>query len=258
MDITTNPIAKIAFGKIANALKSVASDNILGVANDIYDENLQQYQSNINNQFKTCITSLEDNLGVLNGDSGIGGCVKKSGDTMTGDLTIKGATSGSPSIILQRGETNDVYEDWRFINNSGVLKIQNRNSSGSWIDVLNSSARTDKKLTSSYHILPSSNNSLSIGNSDYKWANIYATNLYGTLNGNSSTSTNSNNLNDWSKSDIHAYSETTLYSIFDTTPLLINNVNLGNSCTVVVAPDNSGSVYFSKSNNYTCPSNGVW
>lgn len=38
----------IAFGEIANALKSSASDHILGIAEDIYDSDLKKYQSEIN------------------------------------------------------------------------------------------------------------------------------------------------------------------------------------------------------------------
>jgi hypothetical protein len=35
--------------------------------------------------------------------------------------------------------------------------------------------------------LPSANNSLSLGSSDYKWSSVYATNLYGTFKGNADT-----------------------------------------------------------------------
>ena len=38
----------IAFGEIANALKSSAADHILGIAEDIYDSDLKKYQSEIN------------------------------------------------------------------------------------------------------------------------------------------------------------------------------------------------------------------
>ena len=38
-----------AFGKIGNALTSTAADHIVAVAEDLYDTNIQMYQSEINN-----------------------------------------------------------------------------------------------------------------------------------------------------------------------------------------------------------------
>lgn len=122
--------------------------------------------------------------------------VKKTGDTMTGDLTIKTNSSGAPSIVLQRGETNDTYEDWKLTDAGGYFKIQNRNSENAWVDVLSAAPNTTKTLTSSYSILPSATNTLSLGNSTYKWSNVYATNFLGKattasyLDGNTATSVN--------------------------------------------------------------------
>ena len=73
--------------------------------------------------------------------------VKKSGDTMTGDLTLKTSTSGAPSIIFQRGETNDTFEDWKLTDDAGYFKFQNRNSTGSWVDVLSLSPIGNKQLS---------------------------------------------------------------------------------------------------------------
>lgn len=42
----------IAKGKIGNALTSTTIDHIVAVANDIYDENLSEYQSNLNTRFQ--------------------------------------------------------------------------------------------------------------------------------------------------------------------------------------------------------------
>ena len=49
----------ISFGEIANALKSLANDHILGVADDIYDESLGKYQSEINNSSGK-VTSIDN------------------------------------------------------------------------------------------------------------------------------------------------------------------------------------------------------
>ena len=38
----------IKFGKIGNALQSVAPNHILGISKDIYDTDREQYQSEIN------------------------------------------------------------------------------------------------------------------------------------------------------------------------------------------------------------------
>ena len=116
--------------------------------------------------------------------------VKKSGDTMTGDLTIKRNSSDSPSIILQRAETNDTFEDWRMSNAGGYFKIQNRNSGNTWTDVLSLAPSTTKTLTSSYSVLPSANDTLTLGNSTYKWKEVYAT----TFNGNATSATTTTHL----------------------------------------------------------------
>ena len=118
--------------------------------------------------------------------------VKKAGDTMTGDLTLKTNTSGAPSIIFQRGETNDTFEDWKLTAVGGYFKIQNRNSENTWVDVLSLAPSTTKTLTSSYSVLPSTTNTLTLGNSTYKWSNVYATNFNGALKGNADTATDLN------------------------------------------------------------------
>lgn len=116
--------------------------------------------------------------------------VKKSGDTMTGDLTIKRNNSESPSIILQRGETNDTFEDWRMTNVGGYLKIQNRGSAATWNDIFSLAPSTTKTITATYSILPSTNNTLTLGNSTYKWKDVYATKFIGSLDGNATSATN--------------------------------------------------------------------
>ena len=41
---------EIAKGKIGNALTSTAKDHVVAVTNDLYDEELNKYQSELNNQ----------------------------------------------------------------------------------------------------------------------------------------------------------------------------------------------------------------
>lgn len=41
---------EIAKGKIGNALTSTAKNHIVAVANDLYDEELNKYQSELNKQ----------------------------------------------------------------------------------------------------------------------------------------------------------------------------------------------------------------
>lgn len=163
----------IAEGKIANALKSTAADHVVAKAENIYDTALKGYQSEINDNF----TNKFNNYLLL------------AGGTLTGDLTLKTNTSGAPSIIFQRGETNDSSEDWKMTDVGGYFKIQNRNSENTWIDVLSLAPSTTKTLTSSYGVLPSATNTLSLGNSTYKWSNVYATNFNGALKGNADTAT---------------------------------------------------------------------
>lgn len=163
----------IAEGKIANALKSTAADHVVAKAENIYDTALKGYQSEINDNF----TNKFNNYLLL------------AGGTLTGDLTLKTNTSGAPSIIFQRGETNDSFEDWKITDIGGYFKIQNRNSENTWIDVLSLAPSTTKTLTSSYGVLPSATNTLSLGNSTYKWSNVYATNFNGALKGNADTAT---------------------------------------------------------------------
>lgn len=70
MAITKNDIA---FGNIANALQSVASDHILGVASDIYDtewndsDSNNNYQSQINQTLKNKLASVENIPTLING-----------------------------------------------------------------------------------------------------------------------------------------------------------------------------------------------
>lgn len=49
----------IAKGKIGNALTSTASDHVVAVAADIYDENLEKYQSDVNASAQRLFDNLQ-------------------------------------------------------------------------------------------------------------------------------------------------------------------------------------------------------
>ena len=108
--------------------------------------------------------------------------------TMSGNLSLYTASGDSPAIVFQRGTIGtDAVVDWRMYVTSGHLKIQSALSStnnGAWTDVLKFDTYTNKLLTSSYHILPLATNTLTLGTSALKWANVYATTFTGNLTGN--------------------------------------------------------------------------
>ena len=58
---------EIAKAKVANALTSAASDHVIAVAADVYDENKEKYQSTLNQEFDTRLGNIES------GTSGGGG-----------------------------------------------------------------------------------------------------------------------------------------------------------------------------------------
>lgn len=60
-------VGDIAFGYIANALKSSAADHILGIAEDIYDTNLKKYQSEINSSILSSSDALNTYLPLAGG-----------------------------------------------------------------------------------------------------------------------------------------------------------------------------------------------
>ena len=109
------------------------------------------------------------------------------GGALTGDLALKTTSGDSPALVFHRGGlTTDAVVDWKIYVQGGFLKFANANinvSSGSWQEILSfgtGSSDANKVITSAYGINPSVNNSLSLGSSTLKWANIYATTFTGT------------------------------------------------------------------------------
>lgn len=124
-------------------------------------------------------TTFPANL-TVKGNTTLGDATTGDLTITTGDLTLKTNTSGAPSIIFQRGETNDSSEDWKLTDVGGYFKIQNRNSGNTWVDVLSLASSSTKTLTSSYSVLPSTTDALDLGSSSKKWRNVYATTFNGT------------------------------------------------------------------------------
>jgi hypothetical protein len=54
---------KIAKGKIGNALTSTAKDHVVAVANDLYDEKLNKYQSELNDMIGKADCVYDEELG---------------------------------------------------------------------------------------------------------------------------------------------------------------------------------------------------
>lgn len=109
--------------------------------------------------------------------------------TTEGGINLYKSTGDSPALTFLRGTTADSLVDWRMFVGTGVLKIQNQAATGGWKDILSLADPSASTITSSYHILPSANNTLDLGSSSYKWRNIY-----GSLKGNADTATNVTNV----------------------------------------------------------------
>lgn len=77
----------IVKGQIGNALESVAPDHILGVANDIYDEKLEDYQSDINFYLKRNIPYA---LGYDENNGEVYGMFYEGNTILTAELTEDG------------------------------------------------------------------------------------------------------------------------------------------------------------------------
>lgn len=56
---------QITKGQVGNALTSTAADHILGVTNDIFDEEQQEYQQELNRRLLQGVVDAQDNLTQL-------------------------------------------------------------------------------------------------------------------------------------------------------------------------------------------------
>lgn len=59
----------IVKAKIGNALTSSAADHVVAVSADIYDENLQMYQSEINSECVVKLKELSERIDSMSGSS---------------------------------------------------------------------------------------------------------------------------------------------------------------------------------------------
>ena len=70
---------EIAKGKIGNALTSTAKDHVVAVANDLYDEELNKYQSELNSMIGKADCVYDEELGTyqseLNNQIGKADCL---------------------------------------------------------------------------------------------------------------------------------------------------------------------------------------
>lgn len=117
-------------------------------------------------------------------DSRVDGKVSKSGDTMSGGLTFGNDSNArnDKGIIFTGGSR--IGEDTGSPRVLGIYgqKIAIRPNS------LSSNSGDGIEITSD-GLYPANNNSESLGLSNKKWANVYATTFNGALNGNASTAT---------------------------------------------------------------------
>ena len=79
----------------------------------------------------TKTSELTNDSGFLTQHQDISGKVNKSGDTMTGDLTLYVPSGNSPGLIFQRGTLTDNFNDWKIYDKSGFLYFAQRGSGSS-------------------------------------------------------------------------------------------------------------------------------
>ena len=98
-----------------------------------------------------------------------------SGGTLTGNLTVPTLTISSKSsaqhIKFSRDKENGGY-NYITVPSDGTLVINCKDSAAS---------ATSSLLITSTELRPGTTDTINLGTNDYKWKNVYATNLYGTL-----------------------------------------------------------------------------
>lgn len=91
-----------------------------------------------------------------------------TGAVTMADLTIATATSGTPTILLQRGTASDGYVDWKLANDGGDFHLI-RSKSGT--DTL--FYKFSEVAFSPRGTVTDSVSNLSLGGSSYRWATVY-------------------------------------------------------------------------------------
>lgn len=113
--------------------------------------------------------------------------VAKTGDTMTGDLTLAVSGNGStPALIFLRGTATDSYDDIKLYDDAGKLVIAHRSGNSTWNNLFTFDISAN---TTTQNLIPSTNGTLSLGASDHLWNTVYAT----TFSGNATSANKVNN-----------------------------------------------------------------
>ena len=91
----------------------------------------ETFNGNLNGNASTATKATQDGSGNVITST----YVKKTGDTMTGNLIMYTSSNGaSPAIIFQRGTFTDDYNDWRIQDSGGLLYFGQRGSGSSDFD----------------------------------------------------------------------------------------------------------------------------
>lgn len=133
-----------------------------------------------------------------------GGTVSATTGAFSGALTVNGVSRFNNDITIYGNETdrslifdgvNSTVAKWRLMHSAtgsgeaNYFRLQSTGSAGSsYSDVVRFGMDT-KDAVFSGNVLPTANNSKNLGSATYKFANVYATNLNGTLTGNASSAT---------------------------------------------------------------------
>lgn len=131
---------------IANALTSAASNHILGVAADIYDEELEQYQSDINKSIKqNVIEIVKVNGTALTPDA------DKAVDITISDLGLSGALKFAGTLETLPAPTVDdkyVSGDVVLVGNKEYVRInKTETEAGTWEELGDQSSFALKTVT---------------------------------------------------------------------------------------------------------------
>lgn len=111
----------IAFGNVANALKSIASDHILAIAEDIYDVRLGKYQSEINASIPSDVAPADHDHDDVYSKLG------HTHDVATRSASgFMSATDKTKLDGISSGAEVNVQSDWSVTNTSSDAYIKNK------------------------------------------------------------------------------------------------------------------------------------
>lgn len=120
------------------------------------------------------------------------GAVPAAGGTMTGDLTMSMVNENR--FINFTHDGNETGYDWRIghlgegAGDQNYFVIQSNSTTGTWTNAIRIGLTTLDTIFGG-DVSPVATNTYTLGTSDLKWKNIYATTFTGALSGNASTAT---------------------------------------------------------------------